>query len=198
MVIRVCPCNQPSSILTANKPDRIVLARFVKSPRTIGSITPSSAALGRVLSEKIDPAGTDRVLELGVGTGSITNQILERLASADLLTCIEIDKIMCAQFRKYFPGIQLLEQDCREIETLFSGDKISNIISSLPYRSLPQSTTDAIFEQKISLSNSQTIISLFTYDFVFSNYHKRYPIRLIDSRSVVKNFPPARVYHYAI
>ena len=190
--------HQPNSTIRTNKPDEIVLAKFVKSPRTIGSIAPSSPALGRALSEKIDPKGNGSVLELGAGTGPITTQILKRLASPNLLTCVEIDQQMCARFRKSFPNIELIEKDCREIGALFAGENISNIVSSLPYRSLPQSTTDSIFEQKISLADSQTIISLFTYDFVFANYHKRYPIQLIDSCSVVKNFPPARVYHYAL
>jgi len=121
-----------------------------------------------------------------------------RLPSPDRLTCLEVDPRMCSKFRASFPDVRLLEADCREIESLFSGHQISNIVSSLPYRSLPKSTTDSIFEQKISLSNSQTIISLFTYDFVFANYHRRYPIKLIESRSVFLNIPPARVYHYTL
>jgi phospholipid N-methyltransferase len=175
-----------------------VLTRFLKSPRTIGCVTPSSVSLGRALSEKINQRCSYRVLELGAGTGRITAEILRRLPSPDLLTCLEIDQQMCSQFRASFPGVNLLEKDCREIGSIFAGYEIANIVSSLPYRSLPKSTTDTIFEQKISLSNSQTIISLFSYDFVFSNYHRRYPIKLIDCRTVLLNFPPAKVYHYAL
>ena len=171
---------------------------FLKSPRTVGSVTPSSVFLGRAMTEKINRRCSASVLELGAGTGSITAHILNRLPSADLLTCVEVDEKMCMKFRASYPDINLLEKDCREIGTIFAGHEIGNIVSSLPYRSLPKSTTDTIFEQKISLSNSQTVISLFTYDFVFSNYHRRYPIRLIDSQSVYLNFPPARVYHYAL
>ncbi len=175
-----------------------MLARFLKSPRTIGSIAPSSAALGRALSEKIPLGCSQNVLELGAGTGPITAQILRRLPSSELLTCMEVDKKMCSHFRALYPDVNLLEKDCREIGEIFAGRDIANIVSSLPYRSLPKSTTDTIFEQKISLANSQTVISLFSYDFIFSNYHRRYPIKLIDSCAVFRNCPPARVYHYAI
>ncbi len=175
-----------------------MLQRFLKSPRTIGSITPSSAFLGRALSEKINQKCSNSVLELGAGTGPITAQILKRLPSPELLTCLEVNQQLCSRFRASFPDVNLLEKDCREIGTLFAGHKIDNIVSSLPYRSLPKSTTDTIFEQKISLSNSQTVISIFSYDFLFSDYHRRYPIRLIDSRSVFLNFPPAKVYHFAL
>ena len=175
-----------------------MLTSFLKSPRTIGSVTPSSASLGRALSEKINRRCTHSVIELGAGTGQVTTQILKRLPSPDLLTCLEIDRQMCSQFRASLPGVNLLERDCREIGSIFSGHEIANIVSCLPYRSLPKSTTDTIFEQKISLSNSQTIISVFSYDFIFANYHRRYPIRLLDSRPVFLNFPPARVYHYTL
>ena len=154
--------------------------------------------LGRALSEKINNKSPYSVIELGAGTGTITTQILRQLHSPERLTCLEVDQKMCLRFRASFPDINLLEKDCREIGSIFAGRKIANIVSSLPYRSLPRSTTDAIFEQKISLSNSQTVISLFTYDFVFSSYHKRYPIKLIDSHSVFLNFPPAKVYHYVL
>lgn len=175
-----------------------MLTSFLKSPRTIGAVWPSSVYLGRALSEKINYESPHTVIELGAGTGPITAQILRRIHSPDRLTCLEVNQKLCLQFRETFPGIHLIEKDCREIGSIFAGQKIGNIVSSLPYRSLPRSTTDAIFEQKISLSNSQTVISLFTYDFVFSNYHKRYPIKLIDSHSVFLNFPPARVYHYVL
>jgi phospholipid N-methyltransferase len=175
-----------------------MITKFLKSPRTIGSVTPSSAFLGRALCEKITDDCTDSVIELGSGTGAVTTQILNRLPSPDRLTCMELDGKMCSAFRDSFPEVTLLEKDCCEIESFFSGRKISNIVSSLPYRSLPKSMTDTIFEQKISLSNSQTVISLFSYDFVFAKYHKRYPIKLIDSRSVFLNFPPAKVYHYVV
>lgn len=175
-----------------------MLARFLQSPRTIGCVCPSSASLGRALTEMIGTGSDNRVLELGSGTGSITAQILIRLASPDLLTCIEIDRQMCARFRKSFPGIRLLEIDCREIEATFGGQTFTNIVSSLPYRSLPRSTTDSIFEQKINLSNSRTVISMFSYDFVFSEYQCRYPIKLIDCQTVWLNFPPAKVYHFTL
>jgi len=178
--------------------ENTMLARFLQSPRTIGCVCPSSAFLGRAVSEMIGPGPENQVLELGSGTGSITAQILLRLASPDLLTCIEIDRQMCARFRNSFPDINLLEMDCRKIEATFVGRTFSNIVSSLPYRSLPRSTTDSIFEQKISLSNSQTVISMFSYDFVFSEYQRRYPIRLEECRNVWLNFPPAKVYHFTL
>jgi phospholipid N-methyltransferase len=175
-----------------------MLAKFLKSPRTIGCLTPSSTSLARAMAGMISPNCSDRVVELGSGTGSITSQILMRLPSASLLTCLEIDQQMCSQFRNSFPGIDLMERDCREIGSIFAGQKIANIVSSLPYRSLPRATSDSIFEQKIALSNSQTVISLFTYDSVFSKYHQRYPIELLDYHYVFLNFPPAIVYHYTL
>ena len=175
-----------------------MLARFLQSPRTIGCVCASSAFLGRALTEMIGPGPDNMVLELGSGTGSITAQILIRLASSDLLTCIEIDRRMCAQFRELFPGVRLLEMDCRKIGATFDGQTFSNIISSLPYRSLPRATTDSIFEQKIGLSNDRTVISMFSYDFVFSEYQRRYPIRLIARRNVWRNIPPAKVYHFTL
>jgi phospholipid N-methyltransferase len=49
--------------------------KFIQSPNTVGSITPSSFFLSKEMMKNIDWSNTTSIVELGAGTGIFTNQI---------------------------------------------------------------------------------------------------------------------------
>jgi phospholipid N-methyltransferase len=57
----------------------LMLGRFVRSPRTVGAVSPSSRALAAEMVRGIDMSGPTTVVELGPGTGVITRAIVEGL-----------------------------------------------------------------------------------------------------------------------
>ncbi len=54
------------------------LRALIARPKNIGAVLPSSRGLGRAIARQIDPTMPGPVLELGPGTGVITQALLER------------------------------------------------------------------------------------------------------------------------
>ena len=57
----------------------LFLRQFVQSPRTVGAVLPSSAALARAMLAPIDFASARTIVEFGPGTGAFTREIAARL-----------------------------------------------------------------------------------------------------------------------
>lgn len=118
------------------------LAKFVRHPRRVGAVAPSSASLGRLMTRDIRP--TERVLELGPGTGAITPFILERLDGPGRLTMIEIDPDFAAECRARFPGANVIRGDIADILAR-DAESYDVIVSGIPFAAMEKSRAEDIF-----------------------------------------------------
>jgi len=59
----------------------LLFTRFLKSPRTVGAVSPSSLAVAQAIARVLPPAGPLRVVELGPGTGALTGSIMDRIGA---------------------------------------------------------------------------------------------------------------------
>lgn len=84
--------------------DRVVfLQQFLKNPRQVGSVIPSSRYLERRVVALADAANARTIVELGTGTGGITRAILRAMPADARLLGIEIN-----------PRFQESLADCRD------------------------------------------------------------------------------------
>ena len=69
--------------------------RFIRSwlekPLSIGAVTPSGKALARTMAAYVDPAVTGPIIELGPGTGPVTEALVERGVDPARLVLVEFD-----------------------------------------------------------------------------------------------------------
>src|SRR5476649_103595 len=91
------------------------LRALVAHPKNIGAIMPSSRALGRAIARQIDPARPGPVLELGPGTGVLTEAILQRGIAPARLTLVEYDAEMTACLTGRFSGVDVIEGDAFDL-----------------------------------------------------------------------------------
>lgn len=87
--------------LLSRMQDRAVFFReFLKHPRQIGSVIPSS----RFLEQRVVLAGgisrSRSVVELGPGTGGVTRAILKALPPEASLLSLDINPLFCARIRR--------------------------------------------------------------------------------------------------
>ncbi len=75
--------------------------QFIRDPRTIGSVTPSSAALCRCMCNAVEWDSSLRVAELGAGDGVLTRQLLSRMVPAAQLDVFEINPQLAAELRQW-------------------------------------------------------------------------------------------------
>ena len=68
--------------------------QFIRNPRKMGSITPSSDALCRTMIESVEWNNQLRIAELGGGDGVLTRRLLERMAPEASLDVFEISSML--------------------------------------------------------------------------------------------------------
>ena len=109
------------------------------------------------------------------------------------LYVIERSPRLCVLLRRRFPGVHIIEGDAACLsQHIPKGSTIAAVVSGLPLRSLPQSVVQALgIELEKLLPKGSTFI-LFTYA-LKSKSHYSLPLIRIQSRTIWKNIPPARV-----
>lgn len=170
---------------------------FISHPRQMGALFPSSRALARRMAGQV-PEGEGIVVELGPGLGSVTAALLARGIPAENIWAIEYSPRLALQLRQRFPGVHVIEGDASHLSQLIGPhpERIRAIVSSLPLRSLPKPTVQAIFAELRKVAEPSTVFVQFTYHFRSACSHL--PLAFVPChRSFVPlNIPPARVDAY--
>jgi phosphatidylethanolamine/phosphatidyl-N-methylethanolamine N-methyltransferase len=89
----------------------LFLRRWAANPLQMGSVVPSSAALGRRIAALVERSGDEVVVELGAGTGAITRALLAGGVPAERLVVVEIVPDMAAHLAETFPGVTVVQGD---------------------------------------------------------------------------------------
>ena len=112
--------------------------RFVKtfatSPLKMGTFTPSGRALAEAMVNHatIDPSGW--TLEIGPGTGAVTEVLIERGVPPERLVCLEYDADFCRLLQKRFPTANVIQGDALKLdEALGSVRRYSVLRRALRY-----------------------------------------------------------------
>ena len=178
------------------------LARWLRSPRQIGAIAPSSRYLARAIARQIPRAafaGGAPVVELGGGTGSITQGLLEAGLAPERLFVIERDRHLAELLRHRFPRATVLCGDAEAMPALLAPlgvDHAAAVVSGLPLLLFSDEARARLIESAFALLGTEGPLIQFTYG-AKSPVPAR-PHGLVAKRSalVLRNFPPASVWTY--
>ncbi|MFZ0565620.1 MAG: methyltransferase domain-containing protein [Chlamydiales bacterium] len=139
---------------------------FIRSPSTVGAIAPSSSRLTNKIIRKIfnhDVEATPfRYLEIGAGTGVITEKIIRKLRPMDSLDIVEYDSNFCTILRRKFGHLAnvTIHEGCI---LDFQGDKYDVVISGLPLNSFTSEFVDQVLAKYLDLTKKGGYISYFEY-----------------------------------
>jgi phosphatidylethanolamine/phosphatidyl-N-methylethanolamine N-methyltransferase len=125
----------------------LMLGRFVRSPRTVGAVAPSSRALAEEMVQGLDLSGT--VVELGPGTGVVTRAIAERLGPGGRALAVDVEPAFVAAIARRFPKVEAVCGSATDLPKLLRERGMfpaGHIISGLPFASLSADVTSAILE----------------------------------------------------
>ncbi len=178
-------------------------ARFIKSwidnPARTGSVTPSSPALARRMASFVDPALPGPVIEIGPGTGPVTEALIERGIAEERLILVEYSPDFCALLRKRFPRATVIEGDAYALSKTLAGhlnDKAIAVVSSLPLFNQPPAMRSALAKEAFTLLIDGAPFIQFTYSVVSPVPRKGSGLKAFVSDWVLRNIPPARVWVY--
>lgn len=175
------------------------LRSWVRQPRAIGSITPTNRNAARLMASLIPEDNGLPVLELGPGTGPVTQAIIEAGKAEYGLVSVEYSADFCKHLRHAFPQVTILHGDAFNLDavlTEFGKGGFGAIASSLPLLNFPAATRTRYLEDALAwLSPGSPFIQLC--------YGPRPPVRpkegmysATPTRWVVSNVPPARFWVY--
>ncbi|WP_036289191.1 class I SAM-dependent methyltransferase [Methylosinus sp. PW1] len=182
-------------------------ARFLRSwmenPRGVGAVSPSGPMLARAMASYVDLSREGPIVELGPGTGPVTQALLEHGVPASRLLLVEYETAFCDLLRQRFPGVEVVQGDAYSLKQTLAGKvegPISTIVSSLPLLNQPESDRLRLLDQGFEMMAPGGIIIQFTYGLFSPMPLKRHPngsaFTAVGSQ-VWANIPPARVWRYS-
>jgi phospholipid N-methyltransferase len=186
----------------------IMLGRFVRNPRTIGAVTPSSKFLAREMLSELDLSGDVRLVELGPGTGVVTREIAARLGPEARCLAIDIDPGFVEDLHEQFPRIDVVcgsAAQLGDLATRHGFSKIDHIVSGLPFASLPAAVTAQILDAVSAVLPHGGTFTTFQYVHGYpsplaSSFRRDLSARLGTTPSrtmVLRNVPPAYVLRWS-
>ncbi len=180
-------------------------ARFIKSwldnPLLTGAVSPSSPALAHMMALAIDPTASGPIIELGPGTGVITQALLKRGVEPSRLVLVEFDEKFCQLLARRFPGVRIVRGDAYDLGRTLGDildEPIAAVVSSLPLLNKPEQARHALLAHAFELMAPDGVFVQFTYSFVSPIPRKAPPVAFEAEASprIWLNLPPARVWIY--
>ena len=181
-------------------------ARFLKSwfdkPLITGAVYPSGKALARMMARYVDPAEPGLVIELGPGTGPVTEALITRGIAEERLVLVEFNPDFCRLLRKRFPKALVIQGDAYALDVTLAAtlgklaDKASAIVSSLPLFTRPEAQRLELLRTGFSMMREGCPFIQFTYATTSPMPLKSHNFDAHVSPRVWLNLPPARVWVY--
>lgn len=167
---------------------------YLKSPGSVGAVAPSSVFLAKALCRHAH--GALHLIELGAGTGAVTQHLREEFPSATLVV-VERNVTMAAALRRRFATCTVVADAIQARKDLFEDIPDQSVtVSSLPFRSLPELVAAQIITLLMGFLMASPERRLVQY-----TYGQRVPfdsphLALVWKRQklILRNFPPAWVW----
>ena len=159
----------------------------------------SGRALARALAAEVDPSVPGPVIELGPGTGPVTEALVERGIEPKRLVLVEFNPTFCRLLRTRFPEATVVQGDAYNLKRLLENilpQPAAAVVSGLPLLTKPLRTRLRLINDVFSLSPDASFIQ-FTYSMTTPPIPKGLArVETEASDRIWLNFPPARVWVY--
>jgi len=178
--------------------------RFIRSwlekPLSIGAVTPSGRFLARTMARYVDTDIPGPVIELGPGTGPVTEALVERGVDPARLVLVEFNPVFCRLLRSRYPQATVVQGDAyslkRLLETLLK-EPAAAVVSGLPLLTKPVKTRLRLINDAFALLRPEAPFIQFTYSMTTPPIPKGLSgVHTEASERIWMNLPPARVWIY--
>ena len=193
-----------SSVRALKKPLRLddevrFLRSWIEKPLHMGAVMPSSKLLARTMAQYVDVESKGPVIELGPGTGAITNALLEHGVDQKRLVLVEYNPGFCALLRDRYPHAKVVQGDAYALRDSL-GEVLdapaSAVVSGLPLVTKPMLTRLKLIRDAFMALAPGAPFVQFTYS-VAPPIPKSLPgVSTEASERIWMNLPPARVWVY--
>lgn len=174
------------------------IKEFIKNPKYIGAVAPSSKYLAEKMIEDINFDNIKCIIEYGPGTGVITEKIIARKREDTLLIVIESNKEFCENLSKIYSckrNVIIVNDGAENIKKYIDErgiKEVDYVVSGLPFTSLPKNISNEILKNTREILNNNGIFITFQYSLIKKNLLKS-RFHSIKFKKVIRNIPPAYV-----
>lgn len=174
------------------------LRAWVERPLITGAVAPSGATLSRLMASFVDTDCAGPIVELGPGTGVVTDALVKRGIDEARLILIEYSPEFCALLAERFPRATIIEGDAYAMASVVdqTAGSLAGVVSSLPLFTRPLESRRQLIEDALELMRPGAPFIQFSYALVppVPEVNGRYGVT--RTSWVVRNVPPARVWLY--
>jgi phosphatidylethanolamine/phosphatidyl-N-methylethanolamine N-methyltransferase len=173
------------------------LRALIARPKNIGAIAPSSPALAEAIARQIDPQ-LGPVLEVGPGTGVITEAILARGITPERLTLLEYDEDMAQHLAARYRRACVIQGDAFDLDRALGANStglFGAIVSGVPLLNHSIARRQAFLQGLLKRLMPGAPLIQFSYG-------ANAPVPPLPGTSVARtatvfaNIPPAKVWVY--
>ena len=193
-----------SSVRALKKPLRLddevrFLRSWIEKPLHMGAVMPSGRVLARTMAQYVDIDSDRPVIELGPGTGAITNALIAHGVDQKRLVLVEYNPGFCALLRDRYPQATVVQGDAYALrDSLWNvlSAPASAVVSGLPLVTKPMLTRLKLIRDAFVAMAPGSPFVQFTYS-VAPPIPKSLPgVSTEASERIWMNLPPARVWVY--
>lgn len=184
----------------------IFIKEGFKNMREVGTICSTSRFVAKVMAPKIQKADEPKIIvELGVGTGSITKEILKHLRPQDCYIGIEANNKflevckegLCAGDRNISVNFEHgFAQNILGILKKYGVSLVDEVISTIPFRILPKKDTAEILRNAKKVLKPGGYFTFIRYILAPENkdvFRVLHDFAVVDKKIIMRNIPPAEV-----
>jgi phosphatidylethanolamine/phosphatidyl-N-methylethanolamine N-methyltransferase len=175
------------------------IGSMLRHPRRIGAVAPSSRSLARLMSRGVELRPGGIVLEIGAGTGVVTEALLDAGVPPEKLFVVELDQRLHEYLTLRFPGVTVLHGDAATVDNLLPAEyvgKVSTVVSSLPVRAMSFDLQRRIVEATFKSLEPSGVFIQFTYPPLSPLPTKELGLAAEKRGRIWLNLPPAAVWHF--
>lgn len=172
---------------------------WFEKPLSTGAVMPSSKALARTMARYVDPRSSGPVIELGPGTGPVTEALVQHGIDPQRLILVEFDTDFCRLLRARYPAATVVQGDAYRLRRLlepYVREPAAAMVSGLPLVTKPLRTRVRLITDAMDLLAPGAPFVQFTYAMVPPIPKAVSGIRTESSELIWMNLPPARVWVY--
>jgi phosphatidylethanolamine/phosphatidyl-N-methylethanolamine N-methyltransferase len=172
---------------------------WIEKPLSTGAVMPSSRALARAMARYVDPQAAGPVIELGPGTGPVTQALVKQGIDPARLILVEFNPDFCRLLRSRYPQATVVQGDAYRLRRLletYVDEPAAAIVSGLPLVTKPLRTRLRLISDAMTLLATGAPFVQFTYAMLPPIPRELSGVRAEASELIWMNLPPARVWVY--
>lgn len=172
---------------------------WMEGPKEVGALLPTSSITARRMAAVVDPQSGLPVLELGPGTGVITQAILDCGVEPENLWSIEYSADFVEHLRQQFPTVNIIHGDAFDLDKTLGDHRglfFDAVVSAVPLLNFPVEKRLAFVDDLLARIPAGRPVVQITYSPMSPVPTRRAPFSVEHYDFVIRNFPPAQLWIY--